>query len=642
MSSGRTATAADVRDVAVDGKPAQHELPCDPREFVKSCGGSRSEYKANICSRLQETQPGFNGHKTDIFAAQRGAIGEDLERVRTGKHRRVPRSTMTDLPPEQQNESSLNVGEMPSVTTGSTSERLDDSSLAGRSKLRRGWTLFVTCAGVALVIASMIALNTALPDIAVATSATQAQMAWMVDSYTLVLACLLLPAGAIGDRYGRRRVLLVGLAIFAVASLAPLIFDSPLQIIAGRALAGAGAAFVMPATLSLLTTVYPAEARTKAVGIWAGVAGSGGVIGLLGAGLLLHFADWPSIFWALAGCGLVLFVLALTIAESRESDAPPLDWPGAFTIGAAVAVFVFGILEAPTHGWTDPRVYGCLIGGSILAVVFGFIELGRRHPLLDVRLFLNPDFGTGSAAITMVFLATFALFYLITQYIQQVMGYSPLLAAFALSPMAVPLFAFSASSSWYLPKLGLRMVIFASMVLISVGFLCMRTLGPDGTYLDLFWPLLVISSGFALAMAPTTAAIMSAAPDEKQGVASAVNDATREVGGALGIALAGSILAGSYSQHVAAGLRAFPEPVRGPASDSLAEALEVANRLGPQGVQLAAVSKSAFVAAMNSSFLVLAVVALAAVLVALFASGRDGEQLRAVQRLRKILDSGRS
>jgi EmrB/QacA subfamily drug resistance transporter len=516
-------------------------------------------------------------------------------------------------------------------------------SLAGSSPARRGWTLFVGCAGVAVVIASMIALNTALSDIAAATSATQTQMAWVVDSYTLVLACLLLPAGAVGDRYGRRRALLVGLAIFAVASSAPLIFGGALQIIAARAVAGAGAAFVMPATLSLLTTVYPAQERTKAVGIWAGVAGSAGVIGLVGTGVLLHFWKWQSIFWMLGGCAVVLFVLALTVAESRKGDAPPLDWAGAVSIGAAVAVFVFGILQAPSHGWTNPRVYGCLIGGVVLAVVFGFLERRRRQPLLDIRLFLNPQFGTGAAAITVIFLATFALFYLIAQYIQQVLGYSPLQTAFALSPLALPLLTFSVLSSWYLPRLGLRTVIFASMVLVSVGFLCMRTLGVHASFIDLFWPQLVISSGFGLATAPTTSAIMSAAPDEKQGVASAVNDATREVGGALGVALAGSILAGSYSHHVATGLTAFPQAVRGPASDSLTHALAIANQLGPQGSQLAEVGKNAFVAAMNSSFLVMAaVVGVAAVVVPLFAPGRDGEQLPAVRRLRECVGRARS
>lgn len=409
-----------------------------------------------------------------------------------------------------------------------------EDSFAGGSAVKRGWTLFVACAGVALVIASMVALNTALADVAVATSATQSQLTWIVDSYTLLLACLLLPAGAIGDRYGRRSALLVGLAIFAVASFAPLIFDSPVQIIAARALAGVGAAFVMPATLSLLTVVYPAEARTKAVGIWAGVAGSGGVFGLLGTGLLLHVWAWQSIFWVLGGVGLLLFVLTLTIAESREGETPPLDWPGAATIGAAVAVFVFGILEAPTHGWTDPRVYGCLIGGSLLAIAFGIIEIRRHEPLLDVRLFLDPYFGTSAAAITLVFLGTFALFYLTTQFIQQVMGYSPLAAAIALAPLAIPLLTFSALSSWYLPKFGLRAVIFASMVLVAVGFLCMRTLSPDASYLDLFWPLMVISSGFGLATAPTTSAIMSAAPDGKQGVASAVNDSYPRGGRCIG------------------------------------------------------------------------------------------------------------
>ncbi|HEY7054762.1 MAG TPA: MFS transporter [Mycobacterium sp.] len=509
-----------------------------------------------------------------------------------------------------------------------------EGNFIGGSKARRGWTLFVACAGVSLVIASMVALNTALADIAVATSATQTQLTWIVDSYTLLLACLLLPAGAIGDRYGRRSALLVGLAIFAVASAAPLVFDRPVDIIAARGLAGAGAAFVMPATLSLLTVVYPAEARTKAVGIWAGVAGSGGLFGLLGTGLLLHFWPWQSIFWAFAGIGVVLFLLTLTIAESREGDAPPLDWPGAVLIGAAVAVFVFGILEAPSAGWTHPRVYGCLIGGVALAVVFGFVELRRRAPLLDIRLFLDPFFRSGAAAITMIFLGTFALFYLITQFIQQVMGYTALQTAFALAPLAVPLLTLSALSSWYLPKLGLRVVIFASMVLVAVGFLCMRTLAADSSYLDVLWPLLVISCGFGLATAPTTSAIMTAAPNEKQGVASAVNDATREIGGALGIAMAGSILAGSYGHRIAAVLSTFPEPVRGPASDSLAQALAVADHVGPQGHQLAEASKSAFVEAMNSSYLVMAViVGVAAVVIPIFAPGRDGDQLRAVRRL---------
>ncbi|GAB3011504.1 MFS transporter [Mycobacterium bourgelatii] len=514
-------------------------------------------------------------------------------------------------------------------------EQSTTDTFAHGSAARRGWTLFIACAGVALVIASMVALNTALSGIAAATSATQTQLTWIVDSYTLLLACLVLPAGAIGDRYGRRSALLVGLAIFSVASAAPLLLDSPSQIIAARAMAGAGAAFVMPATLSLLTAAYPPAERTKAVGVWAGVAGSGGVFGLVGTGLLIEVFDWRSIFWTLSIAGLVLLLLTLTIAESRDSTAPRLDVPGAATIGAALAVFVFGILEAPAHGWADPRVLACLVGGVVLAVVFGVIELRRRHPLLDIRLFRDPYFGTGSAVITVVYLATFALFFLVTQYLQQVLGYSALAAAVALSPMAIPLLSLSALSSWYLPKLGLRTVVFASMVLVAAGFLCMRTLTADSSYLEVCWPLLVISTGFGLCTAPTTSAIMTAAPDQKQGVASAVNDATREVGGAMGIALAGSILASSYHHHVAGALVGLPEPVRGPASDSLAKALAVAHQLGPDGLQLAERSKEAFVAATNNSYLVMAViVAVASVFVTILAPGRDGEQLDLVRRRR--------
>ena len=517
------------------------------------------------------------------------------------------------------------------------------SAHPGPCRTRRRWTLVIACAGAALVIASMIALNTALSDIAAATSATQTQLTWIVDSYTLVLACLLLPAGAIGDRYGRRRALRLGLAVFAVASVSPVILDTSLQVIAARALAGAGAAFVLPATLSLLTAAYPAQERSKAVGIWAGVAGSAGVIGLLGTGLLLRALAWQSIFWALAVAALLLFLLTFTVADSRPEEAPALDWLGAATIGAAVAVFVFGILQAPADGWADPRVYGCLTGGAALAVVFGWIETRRQHPLLDIRLFLNPEFGTGSATITVVFLATFALFYLVTQYIQQVMGYSPLLTAAALSPLALPLVTFSALSPRYVPKVGLRLVITVSLVLTAAGFLYMRTLGPHSSFADLVWPLIVISSGFGLCTAPTTSAIMSAAPDEKQGVASAVNDTTREIGGALGIALAGSILTRGYSHHIAASLSAFPRPIQDAAAGSLAHALAIADKLGPQGHSLVETSRSAFVSGANSSYLVLAgVVAVAALVIPLFAPGRDGNQLRVIRRLRGLPRGDRS
>jgi EmrB/QacA subfamily drug resistance transporter len=513
-------------------------------------------------------------------------------------------------------------------------QRTDQVSI-GDSPRARAWTLAVACMGVALVVASMTALNTALGDLAVATSATQSQLNWIVDGYTVALACLLLPAGALGDRYGRRGALLIGLLVFALGSAAPAVLHEPVQIIAGRAIAGIGAAFVMPATLSLLTVAYPKDERMKAVGIWAGTAGSGGVFGLIGSGLLLRFWDWHAIFWSLSIAGLGIFVLACTVAASRDRTAPRLDSLGAVLIGAAVAIAVAAILEAPNRGWSDPLVWGGIVAGVVIAAVFVVVELRRRFPLLDVRLFGDPSFATGVASIVILFGATFGFFYIGMQYVQQIMGYSPLKTAIAFAPFMVPLGIFSALSFWYVPKLGLRLVLFIGTLLMAVGFGCVYSLDLHSTYSDFTWPTLILATGIGICTAPTTSAIMGAVPDEKQGVASAVNDTSREMGGALGIAVAGSVLAGRYSHELAPRLAGFPQAVRGPATDSLPKAVEVAGKLGPQGIQLAEISKTAFLAAMHASTMAMAaIVGVAAIAIGVWAPGRDGRQLPAIRRLR--------
>ena len=516
-----------------------------------------------------------------------------------------------------------------------------DPGLAALSKRARVWLLVVACLAVSMVISSMVALNSALPDIAVETSATQSQLTWIIDGYTLVLACLLLPAGAIGDRYGRRGALLIGLAIFTAASLAPIAFDGPVDLILARAAAGAGAAFVMPATLSLLTAAYPRAERNKAVGIWAGVAGSGAVLGFLVTGVLLQFWSWQSIFWAFAGAGVLLFALTCTVSSSSDDAAAPLDWPGAVLIGAAVAIFVFGVIEAPARGWTHPIVWGCMAAGVALAAAFTVVQLRRRFPLLDVRLFARPDFATGALGVTFLFFANFGFFFVAIQYIQLVMGYSPLGTALALAPLMVPVFVLSVATGWYLPRVGLRVAVTVGLVLIAAGLVSLRLLDIDSSYVDLAWPLLVMSTGIGFCTAPTTSAIMGAVPDEKQGVASAVNDTTREIGAALGIAVAGSILASQYTSTLAPTLGQFPEPIRERAVGSLAEALAVSERIGPQGARLAELAQTAFLHAMSASVLVLAIVIMvAAVFVAIWAPGRDGRQSSSVRRLIAARGSG--
>jgi EmrB/QacA subfamily drug resistance transporter len=509
-----------------------------------------------------------------------------------------------------------------------------DFAFSGLSQRARLWLLTVACSGVLLVISSMVALNTALPDIAIATSATQTQLTWIVDSYTLVLACLLLPAGALGDRYGRRGAMLVGLAIFGAASLVPAVLSEPMIVIVSRAVAGAGAALIMPATLSLITAAYPKDQRNKAVGIWAGVAGSGAVAGMLGSGGLLHFWSWHSIFWAFAAAGFTIFVLTLTIASSRDADAKPLDWRGALVIGGAVATLVFGILEAPTWGWTHPLVLASIGCGLLLGLAFGFVELRQRYPLLDVRLFAVPAFATGAATITVFFLSMFGYMFLLMQYMQLILGYSPIKTAFALSPILGPMLVLSVLSFWYLPRLGLRAVVFSGLMLIALGLLCLLGVEAGSPYWRAAWPMLILSTGIGLCTAPTTSVIMTTAPDDKQGVASAVNDATREIGAALGIALAGSMLAAQYPKALAPKLIGFPTSVNDAAATSLGQALEVARRMGPAGARLADVSKTAFIDAMHSSLLVLAIViAVSAILIGLWAPGRDDQQLRPVRAL---------
>ncbi|MGV0813626.1 MFS transporter [Mycolicibacterium boenickei] len=510
-----------------------------------------------------------------------------------------------------------------------------EPSMAQLSIRQRYWLLAVACMDVSIVVASMVALNAALPDIARETAATQAQLTWVIDGYTLVLACLLLPAGAIGDRYGRRGALLIGLAVFVLASAAPLLFDSPMHLIASRAVAGAGAAFIMPATLSLLTAAFPKSERNKAVGIWAGVVGSGAVFGFLITGGLLHFWPWQSIFATFAVAGIGLFVLTCTVPSSRDENAAPLDWIGAVLIGAAVAVFVLGVVEAPAQGWTHPLVWGCMAGGLALGTAFTVVQLKLRHPLLDVRLFRKPDFATGAVGVTFLFFANFGYFFVSMQYIQLVMGYTPIQTAIALCPLMIPVLALGATTHLYLPRLGLRLCVSIGLLVIAVGLMCMRLLQLDSGYLDYTWPLLIISIGIGMCTAPTTSAIMGAVPDEKQGVASAVNDTTREVGAALGIAVAGSILAAQYQNHLGPKLTGLPAEVREPILSSLAEALAVAGQLGPQGGAVGELAKQAFLDATNSALLVMAaVLAVAAVFVGIWAPGRDGRQLRAVRRFR--------
>lgn len=482
----------------------------------------------------------------------------------------------------------------------------------------------MSCLTVALVIGSMAALYTTLAELAVQTGASQTQLTWVVDGYTLALACLLLPAGALGDRYGRRAVLIGGLAVFSAASVIPLFAPEPLWLIGARALAGVGAALMMPSTLSIMTATFPAAQRGRAVGIWAGVAGSGAVIGMLCSGLLLQWWSWESIFVGFTAAGAMLLIAACSLPESRQDSRHPMDLVGSVAVAAAIGLLVVGLIEAPARGWMDAWVLALFGCGAVATVVFVVAELRLAHPLLQLRLFADRSFGSGALSVTLQFMVMFGVAYLIVQYVQLILGYGALKSALALAPIGVPLVALTAVTPWLSPRVGLRLLTVPGFLLVAAGLYLTSRLTVDAVYLDVLWPLLLMGTGLGLCTAPATTAIVNACPAADQGVAAAVNDAAREVGAAVGIAVAGSVLAAGYSSRIQPVLDTLPPPVQEPASDSLASALQVAPSIGPAGAQLAEVAKAAFIHGHGQGALVLAIATVAsAIVLALWVPERE-------------------
>lgn len=468
-------------------------------------------------------------------------------------------------------------------TSGATVRR--DSS--GRDGGHRS-VLIVMCLALATVVSAVASLNVAIPSIARDTHATLTELSWVVDAYALVFAALLLPAGAIGDRFGRRRALVAGLLVFGVGSAAAMTRADASWLIAMRAVLGLGAALVMPATLSTITSTFPSAQRAKAVGTWAGVAGASAILGLLTSGLVLEWWSWRAVF----AVNVVLAVIALVgtlrvVPESADPSAPRLDRTGSLIALVALGVLVYSIIEAPTRGWSDVWTIAGLALGILGLAGFVAFEARRAEPLLDPRLFTYRGFAAGTITITVQFFAFFGFIFLLLQYLQLVLADSPLVAALSLVPLA---FGLMPTARVLAPRLadriGTARTSMLGLLIAALAFGWLSTLDAGSSY----WPLLVglvpLGVGMALAMTPATAAITDALPREKQGVGSAMNDLARELGGALGIAVLGSVLQSVYRSNLdVSGLPA-------PAADHAQSSLALAVRLGPQ---VASSAESAFV-----------------------------------------------
>jgi EmrB/QacA subfamily drug resistance transporter len=498
---------------------------------------------------------------------------------------------------------------------------------------RRGAVLKVMCLALMMVVAAVASLNVALPGIARDTGATQTQLQWIVDAYSLTFAALLLPAGALGDRFGRKPVLMFGLSLYGTASLVALFLHDPAELIGLRVLMGVGAAFTMPVTLSVITTVFPPEERGKAVGTWVGVAAGGGVLGLLASGLLLEWLSWPSIF----GLNVVMATLALagTIAAvpaTRESRPPRLDPVGTLLSVGGLAALVFGIIEGPERGWSDALTVGALAAGVAGIVLFVVWELNRREPMLDPRHFLRRGFGAGSLSISVQFFAAFGFLFLLLPYLQLVQGYAPLRASAALLPMALIVIPLSRVAPRIAGRVGVRVSGATGLALMALGFVVMSKLDVGSSYWLLLTGLVPFGAGMALSGAPATTAIVASLPRDKQGVASAVNDVSRELGGALGIAVLGSIFNSAYRGSLTEHTAGLPPALADKASSSFAAAQQIGGRLGAPGHQLVSHAESAFAHGLSQGLLAgAATLLVGAAFVAFRAPGRAESRANAGQ-----------
>lgn len=409
----------------------------------------------------------------------------------------------------------------------------------------------VVCLALATVVSANASLNGALPSVARDTHATQTALAWIIDAYSLVFAALLLPAGAIGDRYGRRRALLVGLAIFGLGSAAAMTVTSSGALIALRGVLGLGAALVMPATLSTITTAVPAERRAKAVGLWAGVAGGSAVIGLLCSGALLEQWSWRSVFGLNVALAAVAIIGTLRfVPESADQNAPRVDSGGGLLAMLGLVALVYSVIEAPTAGWLAARtVAGVVVGLAVLAAFVGF-ELRRAEPMLNPRLFSNRTFSAGTLSILVQFFAFFGFVFIALQYLQIVRGDSALIAAVSVLPMAAAMMPMARVAPVLSARIGARPTCVAGLVLIAGALSLLSRLEVDSSYWLFVAGLVPLGLGMGLAMTPATTAITEALPAEQQGVGSAMNDLSRELGGALGIAVIGSVLTAGYRSHL--------------------------------------------------------------------------------------------
>ena len=488
---------------------------------------------------------------------------------------------------------------------------------------RRRRILLVLCLSLLIVVIDNTILNTALPTLARVLHAGTSSLQWITDAYTLCFAALLIPAGALGDRFGRRRSLIAGLTVFALGSAAAAFAAGTGELIGARVVMGLGATFVMPATLSILNAVFPPKERAQAIAAWSAVAGAAIVIGPTLGGLLLSHFWWGSVFLInLPLAAVALAGVVLIVPETADPARSRFDIPGVVLVAGALFAIVDAIIEAPGRGWTGPVTLG--LGGAGVAALAAFVwwELRISDPLIDLRVFTSRAFSAAAGAVTVIFFALFGSLFLLTQFLQLVQGYSPLAAGVRALPFALAMAAASPVSPLLAERFGTRVIMPGGMALMGLGLADLSTAGVHTAYPLIAVAVAIMGAGMGLVMAPASNTIMTTVPAHQAGAGSAINDTIREVGGALGIAIVGSLSAAVYQSRLGSALATahVPGAVAHAATGSVAAADLTGARLGGvPGSELISAAHSAFVTSMALGIRVAAGVALVSAVAAVFA-----------------------
>lgn len=467
---------------------------------------------------------------------------------------------------------------------------------------------------VVVVVAMVAAINLALPKLSESDlRPTSTGLLWIVDSYILVFGCLLILAGALGDRIGRKGVLLTGLGVFAVGCFASAAAPNVAVLLAGRVVTGVGAALVMPATLSLLLQVTPPERKPHAIATWSGATGAAGALGTLGGGLILQWLPWQGLFLVIGSLAPLLAVAVMRIAPRGERHTASLDLVGAALLTASVFTLLFGIIEGSDRGWSSALVLGSFAAAALLLAVFIAHAMRATHPLIDPRVFAITKLRTGAFGVAAVFFGLFALFFVNAQYLQYAKGYSPLVTGLAILPLPIGMIVASRRSVAIARQVGIRTVVTGGMLLITAGFAALSFATSTTPYVPYGLALLAISIGAGLSVPALSTGIITSLPPARAGMGAGLNSAAREIGAALGVAVVGTVLASHFAS-------ALPTDLQDHA-DSASLTLSAAH---DRGTGVYSQTVDAFTDAIGAGYLVIAAIGLiAAVAIAIGLRNHD-------------------